>query len=201
MFTAIQCVRAGDESKDKIVTTPPPETLAFRANGHEVELRAGAMFSVGNKDFRRPELDYAIGDIRYGWMVNDVSYSGFLRGNFELLLDAFGSGVITGPGNYMTGGRVLVRYNFVQPGWKLVPYVQIGGGGLYNDIYHQPAQQRIGQGFEFNLHAAAGVRLMITESWGLSLEGGYDHISNAGMATRNAGENAIGGTLGVNWFF
>jgi lipid A 3-O-deacylase len=192
-------VRAGEDTKREI--EPTQTNIAFCAGAKEVELRAGALFSISGNDARRPILNYASEALRVGWMLSNVRGSGFFRGNSELLAEVFGGEVTKGPGNGLGGGQLLLRYNFVQPDLRLVPYGQIGGGGLYNDIYHQPVQRRIGEGFEFILHAAVGVRWILNDRWALSLEGDYRHISNAGLANRNTGLNSMGITLGANSFF
>jgi hypothetical protein len=189
--------RAGEEAKQEM--EPAQTVIPFRAGAKEIELRGGALFSISGNDRRRPVLNYASEAVRIGWMLDDVRGSGFFRGNTELLGEVFGGEVIKGPGNGLGGGQLILRYNFVQPGLRLVPYAQIGGGGLYNDIYHQPVQHRIGEGFEFILHAAVGVRWYVNDRLAFSLEGDYRHISNAGLASRNSGLNSAGATLGVNY--
>jgi hypothetical protein len=68
---------------------------------------------------------------------------------FEILLDSFAAGITDGPGNWLVGGRVFGRYNFIQPGARVVPYLQVSAGALGNDIYLDHTQKIIGGGFEF----------------------------------------------------
>jgi len=202
LFAAVPRTHAGDVATQTVqqdaseVSMPP-----FHAGGHEVELRGGALFSFLNDGNRKPILNYAMLAGRFGWMLNDVQHSGLFRGNTEFLIEAFGGDVFKGPGNFVVGGEAIIRYNFVQPGARIVPYLEFGGGGLYNDVYHQQVQHLIGEGFEFVLHGGGGIRWMINDRWALSFEGEYRHISNAGLAARNQGLNSVGGTLGLNLFF
>jgi len=92
---------------------------------------------------------------------------------------------------------VVLRYNFVQPDSKWVPYVQIGGGAVYNDIYKDRSQRLTGQAWEIQASAAIGVRYLLNDRWSVNLEGGYRHISNAGMDDRNVGLNSLGGGIGL----
>ena len=94
-----------------------------------------------------------------------------------------------------------MRYNFIQPNARLVPYFQIGGGGLYIDSYKDQSQRLIGQAFEFNLQAALGLRYLINDKWAICIEGAYRHISNADLAPRNIGLNSVGGFAGVSYFY
>jgi hypothetical protein len=191
---------AGDDTS-KDTTVVPGQVPAFRYGAQEVELQSGALFSVGNNSPTQPPIGYAIQIIRYGWMFNDVYGSSFWRGNDELMLEGFGGEVFTGPGHGLGGGTLILRHNFVQEGWPLVPYLQIGGGGLYNDIYQNQVQQRVGEGFEFMAHADLGVRWIINKNWAISSECEFRHISDGDLAARNGGLDSLGVTLGVNFLF
>jgi hypothetical protein len=41
----------------------------------------------------------------------------------------------------------------------------------------------------------------MSDAWSLDIEGGIQHISNADMATRNAGVNCLGGSVGLTFSF
>ena len=200
---ALQAFAGADTSKEAIQTSgTTPEVPVFRAGANEVELLGGAMFSVQAGNPRdRPTLNYAIQSLRYDWMLNDVHHSGFLRGNEELVLEGFGGEVFKGPQGGFGGGLLAVRYNFVQDGSRIIPYVQVGAGALGNDIFHNYVQTRIGEEFEFTLHGGLGIRWMITDRWAFTTEGQYRHISNAGLSSRNSGLDSFGGELGFNYLY
>jgi len=124
-----------------------------------------------------------------------------LRGNFEAILGLSYSEIYIGPGSYVVGLAALLRYNFVQTGSRLIPFVQGGSGIAYTDAYKDNSQDAIGQALEFTPQASLGFRYLIQENWSLDAEGMYHHISNGGMAQRNAGINAFGGFLGLTYFF
>jgi hypothetical protein len=46
-----------------------------------------------------------------------------------------------------------------------------------------------------------GCHYFVNDHLSLDAEGGYIHISNADLASRNLGINAIGGTLGMTLYF
>src|SRR5438067_2796702 len=114
------------------VTTPSnfKKTVAtdsefpFEKGAHEVQVSAGAFFGLTENTDKRPTLHYALGSIRHGWMLSTPSGMGFLRGNWEFLVDLFGGGVFDGPSGVLTGGSLLLRYNVVQPNARFVPYLQ-----------------------------------------------------------------------------
>lgn len=169
----------------------------FDKGTFELQVLAGGFFSFEHQ----PELDYAIGTIRGGWMLSTPSGDGFCRGNVEFLIEAFGGGIFEGPGDALAGATLLLRYNFVQPDASVVPYIQIGGGGVYSDAHEDEAQRLIGSAVSFNLQAGVGLRFFVSEQCAIVVEGGYRHISNADLADRNVGVNSIGGNIGVSYFY
>ncbi len=179
----------------------PPLGSPFDQGAKELQVVAGSYFSLNNGGGKRPTLNDADLNLRLGWMLNSPAGTGVFRGNCELLADFYGAAVWDGPGNGMIGLNALLRYNFVQPESKWVPYFQVGAGGLYNDIYKETPQRVIGQGFEFNLQAGLGVRIFLQPNFSVSLEGNFRHISNGDQADRNLGLNSMGGLVGVSYFF
>lgn len=169
----------------------------FVKGSHEIQVLAGTFFSFSHE----PDLDYAIGTLRAGWMLSTPHGDGFFRGNCEFLIEAFGGGIFEGPGDGLVGATLLLRYNFVQPGASVVPYFQVGAGGLYSDAHEDENQRLIGSAFEFNLQASLGFHFFVSERCAITLEGGYRHISNANLADRNVGVDSIGGQVGVSFFY
>ena len=196
---------AGENLRVSEGQTPAAESdeFPFVKGTKELQLLAGPIISFTGNPYRRPAINYFSEDVRLGWMLSTPSdkSSNWLRGNTEFLLEVFGGEVYQGPGNGLLGGTLLLRYNFVQPAAKLNPYLQIGVGALDNDIYKNHAQGLIGEGFEFNLQAGAGFQYFLTSRVALSIEAGYRHISNAGLAVHNLGLNSFGGLAGVSLFF
>lgn len=192
-------VRAGhpvvEDRVDEIETVV--QESPFDRGRLEFQVLGGAFFSFNHS----PDFNYAIGTLRLGCMLYSPKGDGCLRGNTELLIEAFGGGIFEGPGSGLVGGSLLLRYNFVQPESTVVPYFQIGAGGLYSDAAKDHSQRLIGSDFEFNLQASIGVRWFCTPSCAVTLEGGYRHISNADMADRNVGVDSLGGMVGVSFFF
>jgi lipid A 3-O-deacylase len=99
------------------------------------------------------------------------------------------------------GGALGMHYNFIQPGWRLVPYLGLSLGMSGNNLYENQNQRIIGGPFAFVLQAKAGARLFIRKNWGLILEGGFEHVSNLNIYQRNVGLNQFGGRLGMFCLF
>jgi len=187
-----------------MVTPPVVEVDPIAKGDTELEVLGGYFHSpITTGGTHRPELDYAGGDIRYGMVLSPIFFneSALMRGDVEFLVDGFTEAITEGPGNYITGGALLFRYNFFHPGSRFIPYFQLGGGGLHSDAAEVPSQRLIGGNFEFDLQAGIGGRFLLNDHWSILLEGGFEHISNADTAARNVGINALGGRIGVGYIY
>jgi len=174
---------------------------AFRRGTKEFQNVAGAFFFVDREGTHRPSVDLAVDSLRLGLMLNDPEGSGILAGNFEFLGEIFAGPIIRGPGTVTTGATLLIRYNFIQPQAVLIPYVQIGAGGVYTDIGEKESGGLISLPVEFNLQGVLGTRFMLNDRWSVVLEAGYRHISNAEIKKPNFGINSVGGNLGFGFLF
>lgn len=190
---AVSPLEAGQEPVNPISLSHYP----YQKGTLELQTGAGAFFSFGDRE----EINYASEYLRAGWMLSNVHGHGLLRGNWQGLIEVFGGEVFVGPGTGFVGGSLIGRYNFVQEQARLVPYFQLGGGGMYDDIYRNRSQHIIGSGFEFLLRTGFGLRWHLTPKCALFAETEYQHISNANTASRNVGNNAFGATVGFSWFF
>lgn len=174
----------------------------FHRHAFELQFMGGALFSLQKTDYLRPNIDYAPIIFRLGYMADTIYGRSFLRGNDEIMFEAMGAPIFTGPGNGLGGFSLIYRRNFLSaPGARVVPYLQGGGGGIYTDAYHERAQRALGAPFEFDLQAGTGVRFRLAPQWTLDAEFSFRHLSNASIASRNYGTNAIGGTVGVSYGF
>jgi hypothetical protein len=176
---------------------------AFAKHQGTLQVLGGAYFSpVGLGPKTQPRFNFAPIDVRLGCMLySPCPDDCCLRGNVEALLELTAAPIFYGFGNIIVGPTILLRYNFVQPDWRLVPYLQAGGGFIYNDAYRDHSQRALGQAGEFYLQATGGLHFLLSSRCSLDIEGGYLHISNAGTNERNGGINALGGSLGMTYFF
>lgn len=163
------------------------------------EYQTGVMFSPVLVHEDLPSFNFWQTNIRLGRMLNSpFSRNGLFRGNLEGIIELTSASVIEGKGSFIFGIGPVIRYNFLRDGWKLVPYVQAGGGICYTDAYYYEA---IGQGFNFTIQLGIGLKYILSKRWSLDLETRYNHLSNAGMDERNEGVNAIGATVGLTYYF
>ena len=196
--------RAGDtisttDAKDAKTTVV--ESTPFDKGKREFQLSSGALTSLFNFGEHRPKITDFDVSMRLGWMLYTPEGSGFFRGNFEFLIEAEGALDVQGPKTGMVGGNLILRYNFVQPDSKWVPYFQIQGGGVYTNIDHDSQQDLIGRDEEFFLGTGVGIRYFLNQRTALTLEADFRHNSDADTADRNIGLNSVGGMLGFSVFF
>ncbi len=194
-------VRAGTEEPGGPAVVSRQAESNFARGAREFQNVTGAFFYFDTGPNNRPSIDFALDSARLGVMLTDPAGPGLLAGNFEFLGEIFAGPVVEGPGNVLAGGTLVFRYNFIQPGARLIPYLQVGAGGVYTDIPEKESRGLISQPVEFNLQAGAGTRIMLNDRWSIVLEGAYRHISNAEIKKPNFGIDSIGGNLGFGFFF
>jgi hypothetical protein len=169
----------------------------FERGKYEINLSSGVMFSPIGADRNRPTLNYTLSGLEFGWMLTDAGHTGWLAGNLEVTGQIIGGAVFNGPGNYLAGGTAWARYNFVQPHWRVIPYLQGGAGAQAIDM----DSTLVGGRFAFNLNIAAGARFMAGKNWSINAECLYQHLSNATLYAHDVGINAVGPVLSVSYFF
>lgn len=192
-------VESDGKASKKVVVDEFP----YKKGVWELELNGGAFGSIGTKGTAiRPDVGYALAELRLGIMLSDNYGDGFFRGNWEFLVEAFGGPIFSGPGDGLAGIDIFLRRNFVQPDSRVVPYIQVGGGGVYSDAADDdPIQRNIGSDFSFMLQAEIGVRYHLRPNLAINTAIEYRHISNASTSSRNQGLNSLGGHIGLSWFY
>jgi opacity protein-like surface antigen len=169
----------------------------FGRGRYEATLNSGVLFSPFIATGGRPIINYTLTEVQFGYMLSEVKGRGWHRGNFELVGEGFASAIFEGDGSFIAGMTIWIRYNFVPPGWRFIPYAQAGMGLTSTDIDHKI----VGQPFNFNLDLGLGTRYLLSEHWALNLEYRYQHISNANSGEHNIGINAHGPMVGVSYLF
>ena len=193
-FIMVTCAPA--ISQEIPQTTDPVDSL-FQKGNHEAGVSTDVLFSPIIPDKGRPTVDYTLSGVHFGWMLTDVNPSAWLPGNVEVLGEAVGGTPFSGAGTYLAGGTAWIRYNFVQPNWRLVPFVQGGAGAELTDF----DQRLIGEHFNFNLNLGAGAHCFVKPNLSIDLGCRFQHLSNARLSHTDIGVNAFGPELGVSYFF
>ncbi|MCX7665164.1 MAG: acyloxyacyl hydrolase [Gemmataceae bacterium] len=147
------------------------------------------------------------GVFRMGYMLTAPSLEEhLLRGNWEAICEFSLGRVHEGSGKTTFGFLPAMRYNFVSlnpifPSVATLPYLQLGGGIFFNDIYKDREQNKLGQALEFQIQASVGSRWFLSPAWTLDFELSYRYLNNFNLATRSEGLNLFGFGIGATYSF
>jgi len=172
--------RAGTDMKD----VTPSSCCIDTDKDWTLELGSGVSWS--NVRSGQPNQAYTVVPISLtaSLKLDDVSLDhflgGYLRGYSEFFFRGDYEQIVHGPENHYEGVMVGPRYNFVQPGWKIVPYVEGGVGLGFADS--NPAEGGLGQDFNFTFEAGAGAKYNLCKDFYVRLGVEYQHVSNAGLS-------------------
>jgi Lipid A 3-O-deacylase (PagL) len=149
-------------------------------------------------------LDYTlipiIPSLRWHW--GNIAGPSFIRGNTDLTFSLSYTDIPRGPEHLYAAFMFGVRRNFVQPNWRVVPYVEARGGVGYTDAkgpYGVPYAQ--GQDLTFNFILGGGVRYNFNPRYSISTGIAYMHVSNAYLSqpkVTDYGMNVYGPTFGIS---
>jgi lipid A 3-O-deacylase len=163
----------------------------------EVALQSGYLLGVfGNPDSYEIGPEFVTGRIRWG--VNDAD--NWTRGYNQFCLTILAEPIIRGVESRYIGVNFGGRYNFVQRGWRIVPYF-FGGLGLGDIDSHPDMRGSQGQDFTFNILTAIGVSYPIDNHWKVDAGILYQHLSNGGQTDPNPSLNLLGPQIGVSYSF
>jgi len=169
----------------------------FNPERFEVALESGYLFG-----FINPPRSYQIGAefltarVRWGVVRSDM----WLRGYNQFYVSAIAEPIFRGIENHYFGLNFGMRYNFVRPGCRLVPYIS-GGLGLGWIDSHPEIRGGQGQDFTFNILMAAGISYKMNDHWKLNAGILYEHLSNGGQTDPNPSLNLLGPQVGLDYSF
>jgi len=169
----------------------------FNPERFEVALESGYLFG-----FINPPRSYQIGAefltarVRWGVVRSDM----WLRGYNQFYISAIAEPIFRGIENHYFGLNFGMRYNFVRPGSRLVPYIS-GGLGLGWIDSHPEIPGGQGQDFTFNILTAAGISYKMNDHWKLNAGILYEHLSNGGQTDPNPSLNLLGPQVGATYSF
>ena len=158
---------------------------------------------MGEKWTQNP-LDYTLLPLIFSlrWHWGNIGAPSFIRGNTDLTFGGSYTVIPRGPEHLYAAFMFGVRRNFIQPNWRIVPYVEARGGVGYTDargpegvLYAQ------GQDLTFNLILGGGVRYNFNPRYSTSVGIAYMHISNAYLSQPKVydyGINVFGPTFGIS---
>ena len=190
----LNCMRAfGGVEQSRVATA----TEEWNPQRFELAIESGFLFGAIN-----PPANYEIGaeflTARIRWGV--VRSDSWLRGYHQFYMSAELEPIFRGIENHYFGFNLGMRYNFVQPGSRLVPYISGGVGAGWIDSHPEvPGGQ--GQDFTFNILSAAGISYNVNDHWKIDVGALYQHLSNGGQTDPNPSLNLFGPQVGATYSF
>jgi lipid A 3-O-deacylase len=140
--------------------------------------------------------EFVTARMRWGGIENDSWLHGYQQVYFSLMAEP----IFRGVESYYFGFDFGLRYNFVRPGSRWVPYASGGvGAGLIDSHSNIPGAQ--GQDFTFNILGAVGVSYRWNDRWKIDAGILYQHLSNGGQTEPNPSLNLIGPQLAATFSF
>ncbi len=141
--------------------------------------------------------DFLTARVRWG---NYLNREGLFRGYNQVYFSFLAEPILRGIENHYFGMNLGLRYNFVRPGSRFVPYFSGGAGlGLIDSHPEQFGGQ--GQDFTFNILSALGVSYQFSDRFSGQVGVLYQHFSNAGLTDPNPSLNLFGLQLGFTRSF
>lgn len=163
----------------------------------EVAVETAYLLGVfGNPHGYEVAPQFVTGRIRWGVIESDS----WLRGYNQFYLSAQAQPIVRGIENHYFGFNFGLRYNFVRPNSRWIPYFS-GGVGLGWIDSNPDMRGSQGQDFTFNILAAAGVSYRIDDRWRAAAGLLYEHFSNAGQTDPNPSLNLLGPQLALSYSF
>ncbi|MDR1144764.1 MAG: acyloxyacyl hydrolase [Verrucomicrobiales bacterium] len=192
---------AGSDLDKVAVVDKTVATAGAKNKDWSLELSSGAVFS----NIRSAHLDgytYLPINLTAALKLDEIganeAYGGIFRGYPEFFFRGYWNQIVSGHEHRIIGVTFGPRYNFVQPGWKLVPFVEAGVGVGFidsNPIHgpggHNDRPHGLGQDFNFTFTVALGTRYDINDTWYVRAAVFYQHFSNAGLSEPGRNNRAI----------
>ena len=114
----------------------------------------------------------------------------FLRGNLEFSIGPILTAIVNGPESYFAGAVGGFRYNFVQPGMRLIPYLELRGGIGKSDS--RKTYKSLQSDATLCYLLGAGLRYELNSRWSVSVGAIDQHLSTGFFASRDYGADAFG---------
>ncbi len=136
------------------------------------------------------------------WQFDDVGGPSILRGNWDLSFSGAIVAIPRGPETHYVAYIMGIRRNFVQPRWRIAPYLDGRLGlGLINAKEPLGVLFAQGEDFTFTLNVGSGIRYNFNPRFSISAGVNYMHISNLYLSEPqypNYGINVYGPIAGID---
>ncbi|MEM6821937.1 MAG: acyloxyacyl hydrolase [Verrucomicrobiota bacterium] len=202
VVVTVQAQQAAPMPGDLYKMDPKPrQTGSFYENRVEIGVESAQLFDISSKD---PQYLVLPQFLAIHWQLDDIGNEGWLRGNTEFIFSGYFTPVVDGVESRYVGGLFGPRYNFVQPGWDWVPYIESRVGFGFTDSRANQRDKGQGQDFVFTFTVGIGAKYIINDQFNFSIGALYQHSSNGGLSEpsrENIGLDTIGPVFSLNYGF
>jgi hypothetical protein len=159
---------------------------------------AGATGEELTNSFTEAQLFSA--GVFFGRVMTGEFGRGWRRASLELGFDVIPVFVQTGTQTVHGGGfdPVILRFTSGHRFGRVVPYIEIGGGGVATTSNFPPGNHT--SDFNFTARGGGGIHLLTKRRQSLDVGCKWFHISNANLASFNPEFNGIQFSVGYHWF-
>jgi len=119
----------------------------------------------------------------------DINYPGLLQFQIEPCI----STVVSPDPNIEAGNAFAVKFGFLPETSKFQPYMKIAGGFLYMSQHTREQSTQ----FNFFEYGSMGAHYFFNDKTGITIEGRFRHLSNAGIREPNHGINSVVALIGL----
>ena len=154
-------------------------------------------------------LSFCYGEkpLDYRYYRTDLSFERSFgeKKDFRASLDASIINVDRGFGNFYAGPGFSIAWKFLENG-RFSAGLKGGWSVFYNDAhkterYDERDQRYVGSPIEFDSRLGLDMELRLGKKVGIVAESSIEHISNAGLSSRNEGINTFGFMAGIRKAF
>ena len=135
---------------------------------------------------------------RIGMVVTDEMKAGRLSGNLGVLVEPLFAQFTQPVSAQLAGGSVVLKYNLLSFG-RWIPFWEAGAGLSWMNLVF-PTIPEESERVNFLLQTGPGVQYLATPHVSLAAGVRWSHISDADIAEKNAGLNAVLPYVGLTWF-
>jgi hypothetical protein len=141
--------------------------------------------------------------VYFGRVMTGEFGRGWRLANLEYGFDVIPIFVQTGTPTIHGGGfdPVILRFNSGHRFGRVVPYIELGGGGIATTSNFPPGKSgRSTSDFNFTAHGGGGIHIITARRQSLDIGCKWFHASNANLASFNPEFNGIQFSLGYHFF-
>jgi hypothetical protein len=169
----------------------------FHFGAMELTLAAGGSFSHDTVGENVDSVDGFQALPHFGVFLSDEHGPGWVRGNFELLVEPTLVHFTSGPESATAVGLSSLGRWVFGAGWVVRPYLEVGLGILAGQFDFRQTNCDV----NFIIEGGPGLLWMVSDRVAVTAGYRFQHISNASRCDQNLGINSSLFMLGLSYFF